>query len=190
MNSARRHVELMVLPLGVIAVCLLASVLVPYGSPLAWMTVTTPLTDLSPFLLIHVSAALTAFGIVRASRRDVAPDAFAVVAVLLGIIAATVMTAWAVKVFADANAWTPVLAFVAPLCITPVLAFHALRVRGWDRMLGLVGAFAVAALPYSCPLVPGMFNLFSGGLVYLLAVVTLLVLFGRGLATHASSATL
>jgi len=182
-NPARRHVELMVLPLGVIAVCLIASVLVPYGFPMTWMAVTTPITEPSPFLLIHVSAGLTAFAIVRASRRDIAPGAFAIAAVLLGILAATVMTAWAVKVFTDANAWTPVLAFVAPLCITPVLVFHALRATGWDRMLGLVGAFAVAALPYSCPLVPGMFNLFSGGLVYVLAVVTLLVLFGRGLTT-------
>jgi hypothetical protein len=53
-------------------------------------------------------------------------------------------------------------------------------------MLGLVGALAVAALPYSCPLVPGMFNLFSGGLVYAFAVATLLVLFGRGLAATAA----
>lgn len=172
----------MIIPLGVIAVGLIAAVLVPWGYPTKWKLVTTPFDDLSPFLLIDVSAGVTAFAIFRASRRNVPPGALAIVAALIGIIAATFMTAWAVKVFAEGDLWTHTLVFTGPLCITPVLAFHALRATGWDRMLVLVGAFAVAALPYSCPLIPGMFNLFSGGLVYALAVVTLLVLFARGLS--------
>jgi hypothetical protein len=74
-----------------------------------------------------------------------------------------------------------VLVFVAPIAIALVVTFQALWMRGWDRMLWLLGAFAIAALPYSCPLVPGMFNLFSGGIVYLMADLTVLALFIRGL---------
>jgi hypothetical protein len=73
------------------------------------------------------------------------------------------------------------IVFLAPIVISLVLTFHALRMRGWDRMSWLLGAFAIAALPFSCPLVPGIFNLFSGGIVYLIADLTLLALFVRGL---------
>lgn len=181
MESARRHVTLMVIPLAVIALGMFAAVLVPYGYPVQWMTVTTPIADLSPFVAIHAGAGILAIAIVLASRRGAPPGNAVTALALLAILAATVMTVIAVKVFSDANAWTAVLVFVAPVAIALVISFHALRMRGWDRMLFLLGAFAIAALPYSCPLVPGMFNLFSGGLVYAAAVLTVLVLFVRGL---------
>ena len=60
-------------------------------------------------------------------------------------------------------------------------AFNALRTRGWQRMLGLLAALAIASLPYGCPLVPGMFNMFSGGLVFVLAELTIFALFLRGM---------
>jgi hypothetical protein len=180
-ENARRHVTLMVVPLAVLALCLVASVLVPYGYPMKWVVVTMPIEDLSPFDVIYVGAGILAVAIVLAARRGSPPGLIATVTAVLAILGATFMTAWAVKVFSDADYWTHVLAFAAPIAVTVVVTFQALRMRGWDRMLWLLGAFAIAALPYSCPLVPGMFNLFSGGIVYVMADLTVLALFVRGL---------
>src|SRR5262249_36191683 len=156
MDGARRHVVLMVVPLAVIALGLIAQVFVPYTSPLKWMPVVTQLDELSPFHVIHVGAGTVAVAIVLAHRRGTAPGVVAVVAALLAILAGTIMTAITVKVAADASYWTFVFAFTAPIVFALVLAFNALRLRGWDRMLLLLGAFAIAVAPYGCPLVPGM----------------------------------
>jgi len=180
-DRTRRHVTLMVIPLGVIALGLLAAVLVPYSYPMKWMTVVAPLEDgFSPFHIIYIGAGVLAVSIGLASRRGSTPGHIATVTALITILAATALTAIAVYSFSDGGYWTQVLVFVAPIAITLVITFHALRMRGWDRMLFLCGAFAVAALPFSCPLVPGTLNVFSGGLVYLAADVTVLVLFLRG----------
>ena len=178
---ARRHVTLMVIPLAVIALGMVAAVLVPYGTPLAWLPVTLPLHTLSPFLVIHVVAAVLAVTIARAARGDAPPGHVATIVALIGIVALTVLTVIAVKAFSDVGAWTPVLAFVAPVALAPVIAVHALRASGWERMLLLLGALAVAALPYACPLVPGVFGVLSSGLVHAVANVTLLVLFVLGM---------
>lgn len=183
MDSARRHLTLMVVPLAVIALGLFAAVLVPYGYPLQWAVVVSPIADLSPFLLVYVGAGAMAVSIVLASRRGSPPGHLASAIAILAILAPTIMTAIATKVFSDGGYWTAVLVFVAPIAVSLVVTFHALRMGGWDRMLWLVAAFAIAALPYGCPLVPGMFNLFSGGIVYLVADVTLLALFVRRLRT-------
>jgi hypothetical protein len=171
----------MVIPLAVIALGMFAAVLVPYGYPLQWMTVTLPIEDLSPFLAIHVVAGILAVSIALAARRNAEPGLLPAIVAIVGILAMTVMTAIAVKVFNDGSYWTHVLVFVAPVAFALVLAFNGLRMRGWDRMLFLLGALAIAGLPYTCPLVPGMFNLFSAGMVYLVADVTVLALFVRGL---------
>lgn len=181
-ERTRRIVALAAIPLGVIALGMFAAVLVPYGWPLKWRTVVTPFDDgFSPFHVIHAGAGILAVAIAVANRRHAPPGAFAVAVALLVIVGASVGTMIAVKGFLDGNYWTHVLVFVAPVAVAPVIAFNALRARGWDRMLGLLGSFAIAALPYSCPLIPGMFDLFSGGLVYFTALVTLLGLFARGL---------
>jgi hypothetical protein len=174
----------MIVPLAVIAATLVAAVLVPYGYPVKWLTVTMPLEELSPFALIQASAGVVAGALAFTARRDATPGAVPVVFALIGMLASTIMTGIAVKVLADGGLWTHVMVFVAPMAIAPVLAFNALRMRGWDRMLLLIGGFAIAALPYSCPIIPGMFNLFSGGLVYAAAWVTVLVLFVRGMAAR------
>jgi hypothetical protein len=181
-DPAYRAVTLSAIPLGVIALGLIANVLVPYGWPLKWMMVTTSFDDgLSPLLAIYGCAGILAVLIVRATARGTAPKALATVVALIGITAATVMTMITVYFFSEGNYWTQVLTFVAPVAIAPVITFHALRVREWQRMHRLLGAFGIAALPYACPLVPGMFNLFSGGLVYVAADLTLLALFVRGM---------
>jgi hypothetical protein len=183
-GSSRRHVVLTVVPLAVIALGFFASVLVPYGYPPKWMTVVRPFEELSPFLIIHAGAAGLALAIAHAARRGSSPGALAIVSALIGILAATIMTGIAVGVFVDAGYWTHALAFAAPVAVALVLAFHALRLRGWDRVLFAVGAFAIAVLPYGCPLIPGMFNLFSAGLAYLAADLTLLVVVARGMRTR------
>lgn len=181
MDGARRHVALMVVPLAVIAIGVFAAVLVPYGWPIRWMTVVTPLEDPSPLLLVHVAAGILAVALALAVRRDVAPGVLVIAVALLSTLGMDAMTAIAVKAAADGDAWAFVLGFTAPVAVSLVIAFHALRAPPWDRALLLVGAFAIAALPYGCPLVPGMYNLFSGGIVFLLAEATLLVLVVRGL---------
>jgi hypothetical protein len=180
-ERARRHVTLMVIPLAVIALGMFAAVLVPVGYPLQWVPVTMPIQDLSPFLAVHVVSGILAAMIALAARKDAEPGLGPALVAILGILAMTVMTVIAVKFFSDGGHWTAVLVFVAPVALALVLAFNALRVRGWERMLVLLGAFAIAGLPYSCPLVPGMYNLFSSGLVYLAAQVTVLALFVRGM---------
>ena len=181
MEGARRHVTLMVVPLAVIALGLVTSVLVPYGYPMKWMLVTPPFEDLSPFDAIYVGAGILAVAILLASRRGSPPGSIATVTAVIAILGSTIMTGIVVVAFSDDGYWAQVLVFVAPIAVTVVVTFQALRMRGWDRMLWLLGAFAIAALPYSCPLVPGMFNLFSGGIVYVMADLTVLALFIRGL---------
>jgi len=179
-ESARRHVVLMAVPLAVIALGVFASVLVPYGYPMKWMTVVRPFEEPSPFLIVHASAGALAVTI-AVRRGSSSPGHLATAFALIGILAATIMTGIAVKVFLDAGYWKHVLVFAAPIPVALVLAFNALLLRGWDRMLVLLGAFAIAALPFSCPLIPGMFNLFSGGLVYLAADLTLLAMVVRAI---------
>jgi hypothetical protein len=57
----------------------------------------------------------------------------------------------------------------------------ALRTRGWRGWLWALGGYGIAALPYACPLWPGIFNEFSGGVTFLAADVTLLILVVIGL---------
>ncbi len=190
MEGSRRHVRLAIVPLAVMAVGLVAAVLVPYGSPLNWMMVTTPEPS-SPFNVIYLGAGVLGVSIVLGVRRDAAPGVVAMVFAVIAILGATILTGIAVTLFAEGGYWTPALVFAAPVAVAITLAFNALRMRGWDRTLWMLGAFAVAALPFSCPLIPGMFNLFSGGVVYLVADVTLLALFLRGASSvRVASSTL
>ncbi len=171
----------MVIPLAVIALGMFAAVLVPYGYPMQWATVTMPVADPSPFLAVHVVAGVLAVSIGLGARRDRAPGWGAVIVAIAGILAMTVMTAIAVNTFSDGGYWTPVLVFVAPIALALAMIFNALRAQAWERMLMLLGALAIAGLPYSCPLVPGMFDVFSSGMVYFVAMVTVLALFVRGM---------
>jgi hypothetical protein len=74
-------------------------------------------------------------------------------------------------------------AFIAPVIIATMavllslaatLTWIAKRRAGWDRWLLLLAAYAVLALPYACPILPGMFNRWSGGLGFLTAELVLL----------------
>src|ERR1044071_9360169 len=87
-DRVRRHVALMIVPLAVLALGLFVSVLVPYAAPLRWLAFTTPLDDLSPFLVIHAGAGLLAASIVLALRRGSPPGLASVVIAVLAILTA------------------------------------------------------------------------------------------------------
>ncbi len=56
------------------------------------------------------------------------------------------------------------------------LTIVAWRRSGWNRWRWLLGAYAVMVSLFGCPLIPGFFNLFSGGFVFLAAEILLVVL--------------
>ena len=89
----------MVIPLAVMALGMFAAVLVPYGYPLAWVTVTVPVSEPSLFLLVHVVAGILAAWIAFAARRDAAPGLAPALVALLGILGMTALSALAVKTF-------------------------------------------------------------------------------------------
>ena len=69
-----------------------------------------------------------------------------------------------------------VLALAVSLVAPTALLALAFRRSGWDRWVRVLGAYALVVAMFGCPLIPGAFNLFSGGLTFLLADATLLVL--------------
>lgn len=82
-----------------------------------------------------------------------------------------------------ARSEAPVLALVSAVVIAGAIGalVKTWRTPGWRGWLWALAAYAIAALPYACPLWPGMFNEFSGGLTFVAADVTLLALALLGL---------
>ena len=178
---ARRHVTLAVIPLAVIASGFLVAPLVPVGYPAKlWLSVSPYEDGLSPYAMLYAGAAALAVLIALAARGNATPRNATTVIALLTIVATTAPTAVLVDLEARDGDWLRCALFALPIAATIVLVIGALRRRGWPRLLGLLGAVAVAALPYGCPIVPGIFNLFSGGLVFVLADLTVLALFVLG----------
>ena len=121
-----------------------------------------------------VALVLGALTLVHAQRRH-APGVAARVVAVVGVLA--VLHLPAVMLYL-ARGDSPALAASSGLVLvaTAVLAVLGCRRAGWAGWLYLLAAYAVAALPYACPLFPGMFNEFCGGLTFAAADVTLLAL--------------
>ncbi|CAN5822944.1 hypothetical protein BH11MYX2_BH11MYX2_26320 [soil metagenome] len=177
MTDSRRDVTAMIAPLAIIALGFFVSVLVQVGT--RWALVVSPVMEPDVFNIIQLGAGVLALLLWRAAR-DGEPGLAAVALALVLIVGGLVLTAVATYFFSTSGHWTGALVFATPLALAPVLAFHGLRLRGWDRMLLLMGALALALLSYACPLVPGWFNAYSGGVVYAAAIIGIAVLFARG----------
>jgi hypothetical protein len=141
----------------------------------------SPLEDgFGPLWAIHLTAfVLAIIGLVCAkARRE--PGRGATVVAAVGTLAVLHVPAAMMQVV-GAGEWR--LMAVSAVVIAAAIAgiVLALRTRGWRGWLWTVGGFGVAALPYACPLWPGIFNEFSGGLTFLAADVTLLILVALGL---------
>jgi hypothetical protein len=141
----------------------------------------SPLEDgFGPLWAIHITAVVLALiGLVCAkARRE--PGRGATIVAAVGTLAVLHVPAAMMQV-AGAEEWqlTAVSAAVIVAAIASIVL--ALRRRGWRGWLWAIGAYAIAALPYACPLWPGIFNEFSGGVTFLAADLTLLILVAIGL---------
>ncbi|HEY4179528.1 MAG TPA: hypothetical protein VGM90_21960 [Kofleriaceae bacterium] len=177
--TTKSAVTAMIVPLAIIALGLFVSFFVQVGTH--WVPVILPVLEIDVLNVIQIGAGVLAVLLWRS--RDGEPGMAAVATALVLIVGGLVLTGLATYAFSSVGQWTGAMVFATPLALAPVLAFHALRIRGWDRMLLLTGALALALLSYSCPLVPGILNEYSGGVVYAAAIVGILVLFVRGFRT-------
>ncbi|HEU0032993.1 MAG TPA: hypothetical protein VFQ53_20315 [Kofleriaceae bacterium] len=174
---SRRLAILTTIPLGVIALGLFVPPIVRSRGRF----VDSPFLDgVSMMWWIHGAAAglalLTAAWAIR--RRPPRPWSFVVA---LALIAAAAYPQIAFARFAISDHWTPGILGIAGV-FAGTVGFVALawQRRDWQRQLALVGAYAFVALPYGCPVLMGMFNVWGGGVTFLVAEATLLALVLRG----------
>jgi hypothetical protein len=178
--EARRHAVLAVIPLAMIAVGFFVAPVMVHLPPR--VIPISPLEDgLTPFTAIYAGAAVLAAMIAITARRGATPGRAMTATALVAIITASVGAVIAVYLAVDGAYWGYALGFGAPVFVAAMVVGTALRRHDWDRVLRLVGAFALAALPFGCPRVPGMFNVFSGGLVFLAADAAVVALCGLGI---------
>jgi hypothetical protein len=179
--EARRHAVLAVIPLAMIAVGFFVAPVMLHLPPR--VIPISALEDgwLSPFTAIYAGAAVLAVMIALTARRGSMPSVALTATALVAIVTASVGAVIAVGVSIDAGYWDYAVGFGAPILVGAMVAGAAMRRREWDRVLRLVGAFALVALPFGCPRVPGMFNVFSGGLVFVAADLTVVALCGLGI---------
>jgi hypothetical protein len=150
----------------------------PYAAEIAlWEDWTTELWP------VHVTALVLAVIGAAAAWRRTTPGPIALGVALVGVAWCTAMLVWAIATMKLMEGYR-LLSLTAIACVLGALALGglALRRRGWARWTCVLGAYAIAVALYGCPLIPGMFNLFSGGLTFVLADATLIVLAGAAVA--------
>jgi hypothetical protein len=141
----------------------------------------SPLEDgFGPLWAIHITALLLALIALVCAKARAEPGRGATIVAALGTLATLHLPVTMIRVVGGADWWLTVVSAAVIANAVAALAI-AWRVRGWRGWLWALGAYGIAALPYACPLWPGMFNEFSGGLTFLVADVTLLALVVLGL---------
>jgi hypothetical protein len=122
---------------------------------------------------------LAAITLVNARRRNEPGRAARVVAVIgtLAVLHLPVV----MLIVLEGELWPLTLTSALVIAAAIFALVQAFRRPGWTGWLWALGAYAIAALPYACPLYPGIFNVFSGGLTFAIADVTLLALIALGL---------
>lgn len=141
----------------------------------------SPLQDgFSPLWSIQITAFVLALIALVCAKARREPGRAATIVAAVGTLAVLHVPAAMLQVVGG-DAWriTLVSAVVIVAAIASIVL--ALRRRGWRGWLWALGAYGVATLPYACPLWPGIFNEFSGGLTFIAADVTLLILVVIGL---------
>lgn len=188
MNVVRRDgvgpAMLALVPLAVIAIgffvppILLSHSRLPVMSPYA--------EGGSLFGALHAAAAVLAGVTIACRVRGRAPAGPALWLAVVATIAAGYVPALLLYYTVTE---APALAVGAAATVIVALGFGriALRRDGWRRWMALLGAYAVLALPYGCPIIAGAFNEWSGGVTFVAAEVTLLVLVVRALGERAIS---
>ena len=121
-----------------------------------------------------VALALAAITLVHVQRRS-EPGLGARIVALVGVLVVLHLPA---AMLYDVRGELLSLSAASALVIVAALALSvgAFRRPGWTGWLAMLAAYAVAALPYACPLFPGMFNEFCGGLTFAAADATLVAL--------------
>jgi len=183
LTAPSRTAMLAVVPLGIIALGFITPPVIPhwlwpYGARVHFIS---PYDDGPSWMwsLQIVALVLAVITLVNAQRRSEPGLGARIVATVgtLAVLHLPVAMLWL------ARSEAPVLALVSAFVIVAAVAalVQAWRARGWRGWLWALAAYAIAALPYACPLWPGIFNAFSGGLTFVAGDVTLLVLALRGL---------
>ncbi|HUJ62531.1 MAG TPA: hypothetical protein VLX92_28715 [Kofleriaceae bacterium] len=166
----RRRARRSILPLAVIAIGYIVPPLLSTG-----LAPSSAFGDGDQlFLGVYAGALVLAVLTDVAARRDAVPGAVSVVIALLAIGAASVPTVPVVCLLIEDRAPVRALGFGAAILAAAAVAALALRRRGWWRWSMLLGAFALAALPFACPVAAGLYNLFPGGAIFLIADLTLI----------------
>ena len=182
LSTPPRAALLALVPLGVIAVGFITPPIIPHALwPYRSVQFISPYEDGTSWMwsIQIVAVLLAALTFVHARRRDEPGVTTKVIAVLgtLAVLHLPIVMLIAV----GAEIWPLSLTSAIVVAGTLVALAEAWRRPGWQGWLWVLGAYALAALPYACPLFPGIFNVFSGGLTFAAADVTLLALVVMGL---------
>ncbi len=174
----RREAVLALVPLAVIVLGFVTPPILPhalYRMP-AQVIPISPWADGASWLwsIQLVALALAAITLVHTQRRS-EPGLGARVLALAGVLAVLHLPAVMLYVL---RGELLALSVASALVIAAALALVVVGFRraGWTGWLAMLAAYAVAALPYACPLFPGIFNEFCGGLTFGVADLTLLAL--------------
>ena len=137
---------------------------------------------------IHLTALVLAAITVIGAYRRTAPGTAALVVALVGIVACGSLLGVEVGAigFEGGLGTAFTLGSLALLGATVAIVWVALRRAAWQRWVGVLAAYAIAIACYGCPRYFFMFNVFSGGVVFIVADATLLVLALRAIGPRAA----
>jgi hypothetical protein len=176
LTTPPRTAMLALVPLAVIALGFITPPVIPHWLWPYHVHFISPYEDGASWMwsIQIVALVLAAITLVHGRRRSVPGLASRIVAALgtLAVLHLPVVMLYMLH----GEVW-PITVTSALVIVAALAAIvQAFRARGWRGWLWMLVAYAIAALPYACPLWPGIFNVFSGGLTFLAGDVTLLVL--------------
>jgi hypothetical protein len=155
--------------IAALAVMVIEIVLPPHGAE----RIAEPFElELGYYALALVLQVITVIAAVRRVTPGMIAIVLAHVAIAIGALPSAVMV-----YFTFAEEFHPIgIAAIAVLVAAIAFAVLAWLRRGWARWTCLLAAFACVALPYGCPRIMGVFNVWSGGWVFTAGATTLIVL--------------
>jgi hypothetical protein len=176
-DSSRRAAVLAVIPLATIAIGFFVKPIVRASNG---AEMTAPFEEPGMLALgYHPTALLLALVTVSYLARRRAPGLIAELVAYTGMLwCAASQVAIVATVFGEPAAGDYPFAIGAIATLAGSIAFVVLarQRRDWDRWLCLLGGYAFISLPYGCPRIMGMFNEWSGGLMFVVAELALLTI--------------